>query len=179
MAEKENKVILEREYVVPLRRKFLTTPQYKRTPRAIRVLKQFIAKHMKVEDRDVRKVRLDKYLNSEIWFRGIRKPLPKVKVKVKKYEDGIVRVELAEIPDYLKFKIEKEKKGKEETQKKVDKIKEEKKETPEERKEEVEKEKSGMEQEIKVAEEQHKEAKHEVREKKIKNQPMQRMALQK
>ncbi len=34
--EKEDKLVLEREYIVPLRKKFINTPQYKRTNKAIR-----------------------------------------------------------------------------------------------------------------------------------------------
>ena len=88
MAEKnkEDKMILEREYVVPLRRKWQNTPGYKRVPKAVKALKEFIAKHMKIYDRDLDKVKLDRYLNEEMWMRSIRKPLAKVKIKAKKFE---------------------------------------------------------------------------------------------
>ena len=66
----KDKVELQREYVVPMRRGFLKVPSYRKAKKAVAVLKQFIAKHMKVEDRDVRKVKLDMYLNEEIWHRG-------------------------------------------------------------------------------------------------------------
>ncbi|MBI2629570.1 60S ribosomal protein L31 [Candidatus Pacearchaeota archaeon] len=172
---------MEREYIIPLRKKVIKTPQYKRTPKAIKELKKFVAKHMKVEDRDVRKVKLDRYLNEEMWFRGIRKPLPKVKVKVKKMDSGEVLVELAEIPAALKWRIDREKKAEESIKKKVEKKKEEKKEveTPEEKKEEKEKAEAGKETELKEADQQHKEAKHEIKGKKIQKQPLRRMALQK
>jgi len=39
---------------------------------------------MRVPDRDVSKVKLDIYLNQEIWFRGKKKPPAKIKVRVKK-----------------------------------------------------------------------------------------------
>ena len=42
--EKEAKVVLEREYVVPLRRKVRLVPRYRRAKKAVRVLKEFIAK---------------------------------------------------------------------------------------------------------------------------------------
>ncbi|MEI7718998.1 MAG: 50S ribosomal protein L31e [archaeon] len=100
----EEKIELQREYVVPMRRGFLKVPSYRKAKKAVAVLKEFIAKHMKVEDRDVRKVKLDMYLNEEIWHRGIKNPLHKVKVKAKKI-NGIVYVELAEIPDFVKFKM--------------------------------------------------------------------------
>lgn len=181
MAEKEDKVILEREYTVPMRRKFLNTPQYKRTPKAIKALKEFIAKHMKVVDRDTRKVKLDRYLNEEMWFKGIRKPLAKIKVKVKKFESGIVKVELAEIPAVVKFKMDRENKilesGEKKKSEKVAEKPEEKKE--EEKKVEVEKEKSVVDAGIKQAEQTHREIKHEVGEKKGIKKPLARKALQK
>ncbi len=105
--KKEEKVELSREYIVPLRRGFSVAPEYKRAKKAILVLKQFIAKHMKVENRDISLVRIDKYLNHEIWFRGIKKPLAKVKVKAVK-KGGIVFVELSELPKYVQFKKSKE-----------------------------------------------------------------------
>ena len=108
---KETK-ILEREYIVPLRKGAQKVPRYKRAKKAIKVLKQFLAKHMKVENRDISKVKIDRYLNQEIWFRGIKKPPAKIKVKAVKTSEGIVHVELAEIPDKVKFDILKEQKSK-------------------------------------------------------------------
>lgn len=180
--KKEPKMILEREYVVPLRKKFINTPQYKRAAKAVKALKQFLAKHMKVENRDERKVKLDRYLNEEMWFRGIRKPLAKVKVKVRKFDDGIVRVELAEIPTIIQFRMDKDKKRFEKG--KVDKkteVKEEKKEeqTAEEKKIEVEKEKSVVEAGAKEAKQEHRAAKHEIMDKHGLKMPLARKALKK
>ncbi|MDD2445137.1 MAG: 50S ribosomal protein L31e, partial [Candidatus Nanoarchaeia archaeon] len=90
---KEEKIELERVYIVPLRKGFLKVPQYKRAKKAVKTLKEFLAKHMKVENRDLNKVKIDIYLNNEIWFKGIKKPLSKVKVKAKKI-NGIVYAEL-------------------------------------------------------------------------------------
>ncbi|MEK6835469.1 MAG: hypothetical protein AABX55_00395, partial [Nanoarchaeota archaeon] len=45
-------------------------------------LKEFIARHMKVENRDLNKVKIDKDLNQFMWARGIRKHPHKIKVKV-------------------------------------------------------------------------------------------------
>jgi large subunit ribosomal protein L31e len=187
--EKKDKLILEREYIVPLRRKFLRTPKYRRVPKAVKALKQFVARHMTIRDKDMNKIKLDMYLNEELWFRGIRKPLARVKVKCKKFESGIVKVELAEMPQALKWKKEKEEKviGEvkkiKEVEKKKEEIKEEKKEVKEEekeekKKEEIEGEKSIVEAGIKDAKEKSKEVKHEV---KLKREPKHkfRQALQK
>lgn len=109
MAEnKENKVELTREYVIPMRRGFLKVPSYRKAKKAVLVIKQFIAKHMKVEDRDVRKVKVDMYLNEQIWHRGIKNPLHKVKVIATKMSDGTVQVKLAEMPKILEFKMQRE-----------------------------------------------------------------------
>jgi large subunit ribosomal protein L31e len=178
--EKTDKRILEREYIVPLRKKFSNTPQYKRTPKAIKALKQFIAKHMKVEDRDLRKVKIDGLVNHEMWFHGIRRPLNKIKVKAKKFESGIVRVELVEIPQILKFKIEKEKKRQEiKIEEKKEKVEEKKEEKTEEEKKAVEEKQDAVKEAgMKQAESQAKQMKHEARAKQgPKHQ--RRMALQK
>ena len=187
MAEKQEKIILEREYTVNLRKKCIKTPRYKRANKAVKSLKQFIAKHMKVEDRDLRKVKLDKWLNNEMWKRGIQKPLMKVKVKVKKFDNGIVKVELAEIPEFIKFKIEREKKLAEVSEKKVEKKEEkEKKKTEEEKKEEAEKEEEKEEKKEATVEaglmkqqEKSREIKHEIVDKKGIKKPLARMALKK
>ena len=62
---------IEREYIIPLREKCRPVPRYKKTPKAIKSVKEFIAKHMKVRDRDLSKVKIDKYLNEALWHRGI------------------------------------------------------------------------------------------------------------
>ncbi len=105
----EPKIELEREYIVPLKRGVLNVPHYRRAKKAIRVLKEFIVRHMGVRDRDLKKVKVDINLNNEIWFRGIKKPMNKIKIKAKKI-DGIVYVELAEIPVVVGYKIAREEK---------------------------------------------------------------------
>ncbi len=106
---KEKKAELVREYVVPMRKAFSKVPEYKKSKKAVKYLKEFLAKHMKVEDRDINKVKVDIYLNNEIWHRGIRKPLPRVKVIAEK-KDGIVYARLSEVPEAVKFKMAKDEK---------------------------------------------------------------------
>ncbi len=118
----EEKIELQREYVIPIKRYILHVPQYKRARKAVKVVREFIAKHMKVENRDGHKVRLDMYLNEELWHRGITNPVNKIKVKATK-RNGIVYVELVDIPDVVKFKMarmEKRKLGVEKTEIKHD-----------------------------------------------------------
>lgn len=142
MAEKKTTVDkIEREYIIPLRRKWAKVPRYKRANKAIKAIKEFLARHMKVRDRDLNKIKLDKYLNEFVWFRGIKKPPIKIKVKVIQ-EGEIIKAELAELPEALKFKkarLEKrEKKAVEVVSKK--KVKAEEPEKTEEKKEEEKKE---------------------------------------
>jgi large subunit ribosomal protein L31e len=162
--KEEEKPELEREYVIPIRKRILKVPRYKRAKRAIRTIQAFLAKHMKVENRDIRKVKIDMWLNEEMWFRGIKKPLTKIKVKAKKIK-GIVYAELAEIPEVVQFKINKQKKLKERLasigmkKPKVSKVKEEK--PLEEKIEEQEKEKAVAEADSKANKMEAKVMKHE------------------
>lgn len=174
--KKEPKLVLEREYIVPLRREWLKVGMHKRANRAIKELKIFMARHMKIYDRDLRKIKIDQILNNEIRFRGMRKPPAKIRVKAKKFDDETVRVELIDIPEHVKFARLREEKIKKEVEKKVEekpKVKEEKKteevksEDKEVKKEEKEKEEEAKEKEqaskdetLKIAKEQAREQKH-------------------
>ena len=110
MAEKENSKNIEREYTIPLRREWEKVPRYKRAKKAIRAIREFLVQHMKIRDRDLNKIKVDRFLNEEVWFRGIRNPPAKIKVKAYK-EGDIVRASLAVLPNTLKFKKEKEEKA--------------------------------------------------------------------
>jgi large subunit ribosomal protein L31e len=94
---------IEREYIIPLRHRWKIVPRYKRTNKAVKTVKEFLARHMKVRDRDLNKIKIDKYLNEVLWQRGIKKPLSKVKVRAVK-EGNIVRAELSVMPERIKFK---------------------------------------------------------------------------
>ena len=98
----EKKPSFEREYIIPVRKAILRVPKYERAGRAIREIKRFIAKHMKVPDRDIDNVRVDPYFNNEVWFRGRANPPSKIRVKATKI-GGIVKVDFAETPKYVEF----------------------------------------------------------------------------
>ncbi len=183
MAKKpaEPKITLEREYTVPLRKHWLKVPSYKRVPKAVKALKQFLARHMKLYDDDLRKVKIDQTLNNELRFRGIKKPPAKIRVKAVKYDDNTVKVQLAQLPDKLKFKKSREEKKSEKLKKKIEERKAERKtvetaQKPEESEEAKEKEASAREETLKIAEKQAKEMKHISADKKI---VPHRMALEK
>ncbi|MDD5959778.1 MAG: 50S ribosomal protein L31e [Methanobrevibacter wolinii] len=84
---------LERVYTIPLR----NVKNVKRTiraPRAIREVRNFLMKHMKVED-----VVIDSSINEKIWERGIQKIPSKIKVKatlVEEDDERYVEAVLAE-----------------------------------------------------------------------------------
>ncbi len=103
MAEKTKEKTLEREYVIPLRKRFNIVPRYQKTNKAVKTVKEFLARHMQVRDRDLGKIRLDKYINEFLWSRGIKNPPSKIKVKATK-EGDIVKAELVDFPTNLKFK---------------------------------------------------------------------------
>lgn len=186
MADKtEHKILLEREYIIPLRKEWLKAPQYKRVPKAVKAIRKFIVRHMKVAERDTSKVRINKWLNQELWFRGIRKPPAKIKVKARKFADH-VDVELVDIPEKIKWQISREGKrfapAPKKEEKKEDKaeIKEgrkdgETKDRPEEKKEKIEAVKESGLQHAREEMHQHK---HETAAPKDRTTPR-RMALQK
>lgn len=177
----EPKVILEREYIIPLRKEWLKVPEYKRANKAVKAIKQFLARHMKIYDRDLKKIKIDIILNNELRFKGMRKPPAKIKVKAKKFDDNIVRVELSEIPKIIQYKLDREKKKKEAMDKKVkkevEKKKPEEKEDEEKVKEKEEKKEAVKEAGLKQAEQQAKQAKHLIG--KQKQPTIHRMAMQK
>jgi large subunit ribosomal protein L31e len=170
MAEKKESTKIEREYTIPLREKGRSVVKYKKTPKAVKTVKEFVAKHMKVENRDLNKVKLDKYLNEALWSRGIKNPIHKIKVKVVK-EGEIVRVYAIELPTNLHHKKKREDKKSQE-QKKIGEKK--KKELEAEKKEEekadkeTDKDKDGVED--KVEEKEKETATKEVAQKEMKKE---------
>lgn len=138
MAKKQETKIekLEREYTIPLREKCRVSPRYKKTPKAIKTIKEFLVRHMKIYDRDLNKIKIDKYLNEMIWARGIKKPPAKIKVRVIK-EGDIVRVEPAEFSESLKFKKLREEKREQKAEEIGKKKKKEKGESEKQQDEEI------------------------------------------
>lgn len=129
--EKENNKNIEREYIIPLRHRWQIVPRYQRTNKAVKTVKEFLVRHMKIRDRDLDKIKLDKHLNELLWSRGIKNPLSKVKVKAVK-EGDIVRVEAVELPANIKFKKIRAEKVKESAKEVAKKRKSEKAEAAEE-----------------------------------------------
>jgi large subunit ribosomal protein L31e len=91
----------ERIYIIPLRRGWIRAPKWKRSKRAIKAIREFVRRHVKVEE-----VKIGKQLNEFIWSRGSKSPPPRVRVRVVK-EENIARVSLVELKPKLKPKPKK------------------------------------------------------------------------
>ena len=94
---------LEREYTIPLRREWRKVPRYKRTNKAVKAIKEFLARHMKIRDRDLKKIKISTSLNEILWTRGIKKPPAKTRVKAVK-DGGNVMVNAVDVPEKIKFR---------------------------------------------------------------------------
>ena len=129
MAKKkeEPKTVLERKYVVPLRREWLKTARYKRAKKAATGLRQFLVRHMKPgkDEKGNFQVKILKELNEYLWKHGIKNPPTKVKIIAVKDDKGVVKAQLEGVPI--------EKKKEEPKKKKEKKIEEKKEETKEEK----------------------------------------------
>ena len=102
--KEEEEIVEERVYTVPLG-KALIMPANKRAPRAVRILKAFISKHMKLEARkeaegeeeeEPGRLIISNEVNLRIWTKGIGKPPRKIRVRAAKDKEGNVTVYLAE-----------------------------------------------------------------------------------
>lgn len=159
-----------------LRDSLRTVPNYKRSRRAIMEIKQFVARHMKVAERNLDNVKLDSYFNNEMWANGPRNPPTKVSFKAIK-EGDIVKVTFVEMPKHVGFAQAKHAKRHKKAEVKAptaEKKAEEK--TEEQKKAEVEKEQSVAVVKEQVAEQQVKAQKHVTKTKDVK---VNRMALKK
>ena len=95
MAKKEeaSKIILERVYIIPLRRETLKVPPFKKANKAMKTIRNFISRHMKSDN-----VVLGKYLNLAVWKHGAKNPPHHVKINAVKDDKGKVVVELVDAP---------------------------------------------------------------------------------
>ena len=100
----DDELMQERLYTIPLR-KLHKVSRSRRAPVAVRMVEDFITKHMKPErDGEVlrtsaearkgsgeeKQLFIDPPVNQFIWSRGIEKPPSKVRVRALKFEDGSV-----------------------------------------------------------------------------------------
>jgi large subunit ribosomal protein L31e len=98
--EIEEDIVEERFYTIPLRKAWIV-PRKKRAPKAARIVKSFVMKHMKVRieaegEEEPERLVIDNEVNEKLWSKGIEKPPRKIKVRVVKDKEGVVTVLLAE-----------------------------------------------------------------------------------
>ncbi len=85
--EEEIEVVEEKTYTISLRHVWVVTPRGKRAPRAVRDVRDFVARHMKADE-----VAISNEVNSELWARSINKPPRKITVRAVKDKEGKVIV---------------------------------------------------------------------------------------
>ena len=102
--EVEEEIVEERFYTIPLGKAWLMPPN-KRAPKAMRIIKDFVKRHMKLEARkegadeeesETRRLIVSNEVNEKVWSRGIEKPPRKIRIRAAKDKDGNVTVYLAE-----------------------------------------------------------------------------------
>ena len=126
----------EQIYTINLGKQLKNTPRWRRSRRAMNIIRNYLKKHMKAE-----KVKIGKSITESVWKRGDQKPPSKIRIKAILTDEDIVKAEILGVifPEELK-KPEKKKEKKEEKkeevkeekkpEKKEEKPKEEKKEEP-------------------------------------------------
>jgi large subunit ribosomal protein L31e len=99
--ELEEDIVEERFYTIPLRRAWIAPPK-QRAPKAMRIIRSFVEKHMKIgvtkeaeeenEEEKEERLIISAELNEKVWLRGIEKPPRRIKVRVVKDSEGNVTV---------------------------------------------------------------------------------------
>lgn len=87
--EKDENVVEEKVFTIPLKHAWIA-PIKKRTPRAIRILKDFMKKNMKSES-----LILSGEVNEYIWSRGIEGTPSRIRVRAVRDKEDVVKVYLA------------------------------------------------------------------------------------
>lgn len=82
---------LDRQYVIPLR-KALKAPRTRRAPKAVKLVEEFLLRHMKGTE-----VKMGTSLNEALWKDGIKNIPPRIKVHAVRDDDNIVRCDLPEV----------------------------------------------------------------------------------
>ena len=100
--EEEEEFVEERIYTIPLRRAWIMPPR-KRAPKAIRLIRFFIQRHMKVgkgiseesNEEEGGHIIISNEVNERVWNRGVEKPPRKLRIRAAKDEKGNVTIFLA------------------------------------------------------------------------------------
>jgi len=98
--EAKPEIVDERVYTIPLGKAWIV-PRRKRAAKAVRLLRGFVERHMKVgaeptEEEEQGRLVISNEVNEKIWSRGIEKPPRRIRVRAAKDVEGTVTVYLAE-----------------------------------------------------------------------------------
>ncbi len=85
--EEEIEVAEERTYTIPLRQAW-EGPRGFRAPKAVRLVKNFVKRHMKPKEEIV----MGEEVNEALWSHGIKKPPRRIRVRVVKDKKGKVYI---------------------------------------------------------------------------------------
>ncbi len=99
----EEEIVEERVYTIPLGKVWIAPPN-RRATRAVRMIRDFVVKHMKLEVRggeegekeEPKRLIISNEVNERVWRQGIEKPPRNIRVRVAKDKEGNVTVYLAE-----------------------------------------------------------------------------------
>jgi len=84
--EEEIEIVDEKFYTINLKDVW-KAPRIKRAPKAVKIVKDFVKRRMKVDD-----VKISNAVNEAIWKRSIKKPPRKIKIRAVKDKEGQVIV---------------------------------------------------------------------------------------
>jgi large subunit ribosomal protein L31e len=98
--ELEEEIVEEKFYTIPLRMAWISQRK-KRAPKAMRIIRSFVKKHMKIRteaegEEEAEFLVISNEVNEKIWSRGIEKPPRKIRVRAAKDKEGVITVHLAE-----------------------------------------------------------------------------------
>lgn len=88
----DEKEFKEQVYTIPLR-DLQRCPRTRRAPKAIKLIREYVAKHRKI---DPDNIWIDKEVNELIWSRGIERPPNKITLKVA-WVEGVEGEDLVEV----------------------------------------------------------------------------------
>lgn len=97
----EEEIVEERIYTIPLGKAWIVPPK-KRAPKAMRIIRNFVTKHMKLEtkreeeEETPKRLIISNEVNERVWRRGIEKPSRKIRIRAAKDKEGNITVYLAE-----------------------------------------------------------------------------------
>ncbi|WP_462272915.1 50S ribosomal protein L31e [Methanohalophilus sp.] len=84
-------IVKEQVYTIPLRDAKMA-PRWKRTTRAMTLVKKYLVRHMRASPNQVK---IDSSINELVWDRGAEKPPSSIRIRAAMFEDGEVQAELA------------------------------------------------------------------------------------